>query len=53
MVYDPVVAESRLRVNEAELVEKSEDYEFGHVDSEFIVEDAEDSDKDEPILQFK
>jgi len=43
-VYDPVVAESRLRGNEAESVGESKDYDVGH---------AEDSDKDDPILWFK
>jgi len=53
VVYDPVVAESRLRGNEAELVEESKDYDVEHVDNEFVVEDAEDSDEDEPILRIQ
>jgi len=49
-VYDPVVAEFRLRGNEAESVGESNDYDIGHVNNEFL---AEDSDEDEPILRFK
>jgi len=52
-VYDPVVAESRLRGNEAESVGESKDYDVECIGNEFIVEDTEDSDKDEPILQIK
>jgi len=32
---------------------KSKDYDVGHVDNEFVVEDAEDSDENELILWFK
>ena len=46
VMYDPVVAESRLRGNEAESVGESKDYDIGHVDNEFVFEDAEDSDED-------
>lgn len=52
-MYDPVVAEFRLRGNKAELLGESKDYDLGHVDNEFFIEDAEDSDEDEPILRFK
>jgi len=48
-VYDPVVAESGLRGNEAESVGESKDYDVERVDNEFVVEDAEDSDEDGPI----
>ena len=52
-MYDPVVAKSRLRGNEAKSVGEPEDYDVRHVDNEFFVEDAEDSDEDELILWFK
>ena len=52
-MYDPVVAESRLRRNEVELVGESKDYDVERVDNEFVVEDAEDSDENEPLLRFK
>ena len=53
VVYDPVVAKSRLRGNEVKSVGESKDYDVEHVDNEFAVEDADDSDEDEPILRFK
>ena len=53
VVYDPVVAVSRLKGNEGKSVGKSKDYDVGHVDNEFVVEDAEDSDENELILWFK
>ena len=53
VVYDPVVAKSRLRGNEAESVGESKDYDVGHINNEFVVEAAEDSDEDKPILRFK
>ena len=52
-MYDPVVAESRLRGNEAKSIGESKDYDVGHIDNEFIAEAAEDSDEDEPIFRFK
>jgi len=53
VVYDPVVAESKLRGNEAESVGEWKDYDVRYVNNEFIVEDAGDSDEDEPIFRFK
>ena len=53
MMYDLVVAESRLGGNEAESVGDSKDYDVERVDNEFIVEDAEDNDEDEPILRIQ
>ena len=52
-MYDPVIAESRLRGNEAESVRESKDYDVEQVDNEFVVEDAEDSDEDDPILRIQ
>jgi len=52
VVRDPVVAESRLRGNEAESVGESKDYDVEYVDNEFVVEDVEDSDEDDPILRI-
>jgi len=52
VVYDPIVVESGLRGNEAESVGESTDYDIEHINNEFVVEDAEDSDEDGPILQI-
>ena len=40
VVYDPLVTESILRGNKAESVRESKDYDVGHVDNEFFVEDV-------------
>jgi len=53
VTYDPVVAELRLGGLEAESVRQSKEFHVEHVGHEFVVEDAEDSDEDEPILRFK
>ena len=53
MVYDPAVAESGLRGDEAESVGESKDYDVERADNEFVVEDAEDSDEDGPILRIQ
>jgi len=58
VVYDPVLAESRLGGNKAELVGQSKDFGVENVVEnlsfyEFVVEDAEDSDENEPTLRFK
>jgi len=53
VVYDPVVAESRLGGLEAESVRQSKEFDAKHVGNEFVVKDAEDSGEDELILRFK
>ena len=53
VVYDPVMAEPRLRWNEAESIGQSKDYDVEHVGNDFVVVDAEDSEENEPILRFK
>jgi len=53
VVYDPIVAESRLGGLEAESVGQSKEFDVEHVGSEFVVEDAKDSDVDGLILRFK
>lgn len=50
VVYDPVVAESRLRGNEAKLVEESQGFDHERMGHDFINEDAEDSDEDERVV---
>ena len=50
VVYDPVVAESRLRGNEAKLVEESQGFDLEHMGYDFINEDAEDSNEDERVV---
>ena len=45
VVYDPVVAESILRGNEANLVEESQGFDLERMGHDFIVKDAEDSDE--------
>ena len=52
-MYDLVATNSTLKGNEVESVRESKHYDVGHVDNEFVVEDAEDSGEDEPILRFK
>jgi len=44
VVYDPVVAESRLGELEAESVRQSKEFDVEHVSNKFVVEDAKDSD---------
>jgi len=58
VVYDPVVAESRLRADKTESVGQSKDFGVENVVenllfSDCVVEDAEDSDEDEPTFRFK
>ena len=53
VVYDPVMAASRLGGLEVESVGQSKEFNVEHVGNEFVIEDAEDSDEDEPILRFK
>ena len=50
VVYDLVVAESRLRGNEANLVEESQGFDLERMGHDFINEDAEDSDEDERVV---
>ena len=45
VVYDPVVAESRLRGNETKLVEESQGFDLERMGHDFINEDAKDSDE--------
>jgi len=52
-VYDTVMAEPRLGGLEAESVAQSMEFVVEHVGNEFVVEDTEDIDEDEPILRFK
>ena len=49
----PDCGRTKLRENEAESVGESKDYDVELVDNEFVVEDAEDSDEDEPILRIQ
>ena len=53
VMYEPVVVESRFGGYEAESVGESKDYDVERVDNEFVVEDTEDSDEDEPILHIQ
>ena len=58
VVYDPVMAESRLGRDKPESVGQSKDFGVENVVenlsfNEFVVEDTEDSDEDELILRFK
>jgi len=53
VVYDSVVTESRLGGLEADSIGQPKEFDVVHVGNEFIVENAEDSDEDEPILRFK
>ena len=53
VVYDPIMVESRLGGLEAKSIGQSKEFEVEHVGNEFVIEDAEDSDEDEPILRFK
>ena len=50
VVYDLVMAESRLSGNEAKLVEESQCFDLEHMGHDFINEDAEDSDEDERVV---
>ena len=58
VVYDPIVAEPRLGGDKTESVRKSKDFGVQNVVenlllNDCVVEDAEDSDEDEPTLRFK
>ena len=57
-MYDPIVAESRLEGDKTKSVRQSMDFGVENVVenllfNDCVIEDAEDSDKDEPILRLK